>query len=166
MKRRPRSSVVLPSLNLPTRIFGPCRSHRMATVRPTLDAISLTSAARARWSAAVPCEKLRRTTSTPARTMRSRTAGSLEEGPSVATIFVLRNMRNVCPSLAYPAALDHDRVALVPRLEGDRVALARRVHRQCAGHQHHAGKAATDSFRGGEFLQKGRNRQGERRGAV
>ena len=41
---------------------------------------------------AVPCEKLRRTTSTPARIMRSSTSGSLEAGPSVATILVDRNM--------------------------------------------------------------------------
>ena len=76
----------------------------MATVRPTLEAISFTSAARLRWSSPVPCEKLRRTTSTPARIMRSSTAGSLEAGPRVATIFVLRNMKDVLPSLTDPAA--------------------------------------------------------------
>src|SRR4051812_10758812 len=91
-KRWSFSRVILPSLNLPTRIFGPCRSHRMATVRPTLLEISFTSAARFRWSSAVPCEKLRRTTSTPARTMRSRIEGSDDAGPSVATILVERNM--------------------------------------------------------------------------
>jgi hypothetical protein len=74
----------------------------MATVRPTLEAISLTSAARLRWSAAVPCEKFRRTTSTPARIMRSSTTGSLEAGPRVATIFVLRNMKDVLRSLTDP----------------------------------------------------------------
>src|SRR5688572_10638056 len=92
MKRLPFSRETLPSLNLPTRIFGPCRSHMMATVRPTLDEISLTSVARLRWSSAVPCEKFSRTTSTPARTMRSSTAGSDDAGPRVATILVLRSI--------------------------------------------------------------------------
>ena len=31
----PATRVILPSSNLPTRIFGPCRSPRMPTVRPT-----------------------------------------------------------------------------------------------------------------------------------
>src|SRR6185369_15254830 len=86
------SSAIRPFLNLPTRIFGPCRSHMIATVRPTARPTSRTSWARLRWSSAVPCEKFSRTTSTPARTMRSSTAGSLDDGPSVATIFVLRSM--------------------------------------------------------------------------
>src|SRR5689334_11102047 len=88
----PPSSVTRPSLNLPTRIFGPCRSQRIATVRPVLVASSFTRAARFSWSAAVPCEKLSRTTSTPARIILSRIAGSEEAGPSVATIFVLRSI--------------------------------------------------------------------------
>src|SRR5205814_4450740 len=92
MKLCPLSRLILPSLNLPTRIFGPCRSHRIATVRPVLVASSFTSVARFSWSCAVPCEKLSRTTSTPARIILSRTAGSEEAGPSVATIFVLRSI--------------------------------------------------------------------------
>ncbi len=39
---------------------------------------------------AVPCEKLRRTTSTPAAIMRSSTSGALDAGPRVATILVAR----------------------------------------------------------------------------
>src|SRR5207244_5528416 len=93
MKGWPFSRLILPSLNLPTRIFGPCRSHMIATVRPALAESSFTSAARFWWSCAVPCEKLRRTTSIPARIMRSRIAGSLDAGPRVATIFVLRSIR-------------------------------------------------------------------------
>src|SRR6266850_2228187 len=94
------SSTILPSLNLPTRIFGPCRSHMIATVRPVFDAMLFTSAARCSWSAALPCEKLSRTTSTPARIMRSSTTGSLEAGPRVATILVLRGMRVTLTSQA------------------------------------------------------------------
>src|SRR5512140_1157558 len=89
MKGSPAVSITLPSRNLPTRIFGPCRSAMMPTARSTLRQVSRTSCARCMWSSGVPCEKLRRTTSTPARNMRSRTAGSLEAGPSVATILVL-----------------------------------------------------------------------------
>src|SRR5436190_5532732 len=98
IKLCPFSRLILPSLNLPTRIFGPCRSQRIATVRPVLVASSLTSAARFSWSAAVPCEKLSRTTSTPARIILSRMAGSEEAGPSVATIFVLRSIAMKCIS--------------------------------------------------------------------
>src|SRR5687768_16682039 len=145
MKRPPVSRVTLPSLNLPTRIFGPCRSHRMATVRPTLLAISLTIAARLRWSSAVPCEKLSRTTSTPARIMRSSTAGSLEAGPRVATIFVLRNMKDVLWSLTDPASFDDRFAARAARLESNRLAHPGRMHREGAGHRHHAGEPAANA---------------------
>src|SRR6185436_12937358 len=142
----PFSRATLPSLNLPTRIFGPCRSHRIATVRPSLEAISLTSFARFSWSCAVPCEKLSRTTSTPARTMRSSTAGSLDAGPRVATIFVLRSMKDVLTILADSPALDDRLPFFVARLEKDLVAASRRVHRERARHRHHAGEAAAHSL--------------------
>jgi hypothetical protein len=45
------------------------------------------------WSSALPCEKLSRTTSTPALIMRASTSGELDAGPRVATIFVARTMR-------------------------------------------------------------------------
>ena len=44
---RPASSVTLPSANLPTRIFGPCRSAMMPTSRPSLARRSRAPAARA-----------------------------------------------------------------------------------------------------------------------
>ncbi len=65
----------------------------IATVRPSLRAISRTRSARLMWSSALPCEKFSRTTSTPARIIFSRTAGSLDAGPSVATILVLRSIQ-------------------------------------------------------------------------
>src|SRR5262245_46486021 len=120
----------------------------MATVRPVLVAISLTIAARFRWSSAVPCEKLSRTTSTPARIMRSRTAGSLDDGPRVATIFVLRSMKDVGMILSDSPALDDRAAPGIARLEKDLVADSRRVHRERARHQHHAGEAAANAFRG------------------
>src|SRR4249920_2608645 len=109
MKASPGVSMTLPSRNLPTRIFGPCRSTMMPTARSTLRQVSRTSSARRMWSSAVPWEKFRRTTSTPARNIRSSTAASLEAGPSVATILVLLTM----PSCG-AAFEDLDRGQLVP----------------------------------------------------
>ncbi|MDT4842191.1 hypothetical protein FQZ97_760820 [compost metagenome] len=86
----PGSSITLPSANLPTRIFGPCRSAMMPTSRPARCAASRTRVARSMWSCAVPCEKFSRTTLTPARIIASSRAGSLEAGPRVATILVAR----------------------------------------------------------------------------
>src|SRR5262245_15963903 len=159
----PFSSVTLLSLNLPTRIFGPCRSHRIATVRPVLVAMSLTNLARFSWSCAVPCEKLRRTTSTPARTMRSSTAGSLDDGPRVATIFVLRSMKDVLMILADSPALDDRLSSSIAGLEKNLVADARGVHGERARHEHHSGESATNALRA--FRQSGNGkRQG--RGAM
>ena len=62
----------------------------IATSLPTFFATSRTSVARSMWSCAVPCEKLSRTTSTPARIIRSSTSGELDAGPRVATILVAR----------------------------------------------------------------------------
>ena len=91
MNAGPASSTTLPSANLPMRIFGPCRSAMIATSRPSLLRALAHQRARARRGRRrAPCEKLRRTTSTPAASMRCRTAGSLQAGPSVATILVLR----------------------------------------------------------------------------
>src|SRR3970282_2923515 len=82
----------------------------MAAVRPSLRAISLTSAARFRWSSALPCEKVSRTTSTPARTMLCSTAGSEDAGPRVATILVLRSIfQSVSPSYATKGTRRHNR---------------------------------------------------------
>ena len=62
----------------------------MPMCRPTLSAIWRTVATRAAWSFDVPCEKLMRNTSVPARISCSSTAGSSVAGPKVATIFVRR----------------------------------------------------------------------------
>ena len=80
------------------RSFGPGRSWRIATGRPTRPA-----ALRTRWAvsaccSAVPCEKFSRATSMPAATIRSSVLGSREAGPIVATIFVWR-----CTCRAYSA---------------------------------------------------------------
>ena len=62
----------------------------MATSRPARSDAARTRRARSMWSAAVPWLKLSRTTLTPARIMSSSSAGSLDAGPRVATIFVAR----------------------------------------------------------------------------
>src|SRR5579859_4220519 len=143
MKLCPLSRLILPSLNLPTRIFGPCRSHRIATVRPVLVASSFTSDARFSWSCAVPCEKLSRTTSTPARIILSRTAGSEEAGPSVATIFVLRSIGTKCISgrMVDASPADHGFSAWTARLEIRAVA----QHLEPRRHEDHAAEAATNA---------------------
>ena len=67
----------------------------IATSRPSaLRAFAHQRARARRDRTRVPCEKLRRTTSTPAASMRCSTAGSLQAGPSVATILVLRGTVN------------------------------------------------------------------------
>jgi hypothetical protein len=70
--------------------LGPCRSAMMATSRPARWAASRTMVARSIWSCALPWLKFRRTTFTPSRTICSSSCGSLEAGPSVATILVAR----------------------------------------------------------------------------
>ncbi len=93
----PGSSCTLPSANLPTRIFGPCRSAMMATSRPARCAASRTSVARSMWSCAVPWLKFSRTTLTPARIICSSSSGSLDAGPRVATILVARRCHGRSP---------------------------------------------------------------------
>ena len=88
MKVAPACNMTLPSVNLPTLIFGPCKSAMMATTQPARLAASRTSWARSTWSCALPWLKLSRTTLTPALIMASNIAGSLEAGPKVATILV------------------------------------------------------------------------------
>jgi hypothetical protein len=70
------------------RIFGPCRSARTATKRPSLVAAARMRSMRAPCSWWLPWEKFSRNTSTPAAT--SCSILSSLAGPSVATILVLR----------------------------------------------------------------------------
>ena len=75
---------------LPVRSFGPARSPRMATVRPSSPASARMRATRATCSWLVPCEKLIRATSIPASIIAFRMAGSSLAGPIVHTILVRR----------------------------------------------------------------------------
>src|SRR5579884_51296 len=79
------------SSSSPMRSFGPCRSAISATGWPTSAAISRTSQARCECSSWVPCERLKRTASTPAPTSARSRSGESVDGPSVATIFVRRS---------------------------------------------------------------------------
>jgi len=77
-----------PRLNTPRRIFGPCRSWRMASGRSSSPRTFFTAAITARRSSSVPCEKLIRETSTP-RSARARIISSeFVAGPSVTTTLV------------------------------------------------------------------------------
>ena len=86
----PGLSSAMPSVSLPIRSFGPGRSWRIATERPARLAASRTRWAVSACSSALPWEKLSRATSIPASTIWTRTSGSREAGPMVATIFVRR----------------------------------------------------------------------------
>src|SRR5213594_3685092 len=79
-----------PSPNVPSRIFGPCRSCRMATGRPQRASASRMRRMTSACSACVPCEKLSRATSMPAAARRSSCSTVQDAGPIVQTIFVRR----------------------------------------------------------------------------
>ena len=88
--RCPRRSVTGPSANVSSRIFGPCRSARIATPCPLESEASRTSLYAAAWSSWVPWLMFSRATSIPAYTS-SRIRRSEElAGPRVHTIFALR----------------------------------------------------------------------------
>lgn len=72
--------------------LGPLKVGEYADTRPHCSAIRRTRATVSVCAAALPCEKFIRTTSTPARIMRSSTSGEDDAGPSVATILVARGM--------------------------------------------------------------------------
>ena len=84
------SNTGLRSTSLAVRIFGPCRSPSMhkgfSSSWLTLRIIAISAS----FSSCVPCEKFRRTTSTPARTSSRKTVSVLDAGPRVATIFARR----------------------------------------------------------------------------
>src|SRR5437899_2534362 len=80
------------SCNSPMRSFGPCRSAMSAIGRPTSAAISRTSQARWECPSCVPCERLKRTASTPASISARRRSRDSDAGPSVATILVRRSI--------------------------------------------------------------------------
>src|SRR4029079_10669955 len=96
---RPRTSRSSADSSGPVRIFGPCRSPRIATGRPTASAAAFTSAAAWRCVSWSPCEKLSLATSMPAWTMARRTAGAALEGPMVQTIRVRRIMGSTLVTL-------------------------------------------------------------------
>src|SRR5579875_2219319 len=80
----------MPPPSEPMRSFGPGRSWRIATCRPTAAAAARTRRAFSACSSRSPWEKFSRATSIPARTIRSSVWGSREAGPMVATILVRR----------------------------------------------------------------------------
>ena len=86
---------ILPSLNVDTRILGPCKSPKIATVLPNFLAISRTFSARPMWSSGVPCEKFMRTTLAPAAMIFSKLLPRSVDGPIVHTIFVLLSLLDI-----------------------------------------------------------------------
>src|SRR5215468_6456477 len=92
------------------RIFGPARSSSTPTQRSARSAASRTCASRRLRSATVPCEALRRTTSSPARIICVSTSRSSVAGPSVATILARLSSVPLVPSFGLSltgALLEH-----------------------------------------------------------
>src|SRR5437660_3985904 len=81
-----------PSRKPSMRILGPPRSRRTPTHLAARCAASRTRVRRGLRSSTVPCEALRRTTSSPARIISVSTPRSSVAGPTVATIFVRRSI--------------------------------------------------------------------------
>ncbi len=98
-----------PSGNVPARTFGPGRSASTATGRPTRSLDARTCRNRSRCSSSVPWLRLRRTTSTPARSSASSTSGASLAGPSVADD--LRSTAHGCYLVTRGAAPDPTRAA-------------------------------------------------------
>src|SRR5918992_2384319 len=105
--------------------------------------------------------------------MRSRTAGSLDEGPRVATIFVLRSMRtshwkfNTRAFGEFHASpLDDCFTAFVARLEREPRSLRRSMDYEKRRHQHHSREAAAHATNRGGFNAQRRNPEREGRRAV
>ena len=78
------------SARSPIRSFGPWRSAISASGRPTSRSASRTRRAHSPCSSCVPCEKLSRAASIPARRAPPSASGVEDAGPIVATIFVRR----------------------------------------------------------------------------
>src|SRR6516165_8029726 len=106
VKGAPSLSCTDPSRKHSMRIFGPARSSSTPTQRSARCAASRTCARRRRRSSTVPCEALRRTTSSPARIIWVSTCGSSVAGPSVATILARRRSAPR-PSSITSALLQH-----------------------------------------------------------
>ena len=79
-----------PPANLPSRIFGPCRSARMPTALPVASAASRTNAYTFSWSEWLPWLKFSRARSMPASTRPRIRSGVAVAGPMVQTIFARR----------------------------------------------------------------------------
>src|SRR6478752_2679280 len=89
----PTARSCLPSLNRPSRIFGPCRSTRTATERPDACAATRTLSYTFLWTSVSPWLRLSRATSIPASTRAWICSADSVAGPMVQTIFALRMKR-------------------------------------------------------------------------
>src|SRR5215472_7290378 len=105
----PSASTTRPSRKQSMRILGPPRSSSTPTQRSARWAAWRAAASRRRRSSTVPCEALRRTTSSPARIMSVSTSRSSVAGPSVATILVRLSMAASRPSGRRPLLEHGDR---------------------------------------------------------
>jgi len=84
----PGESIMPPALTVPSRIFGPCKSPRMASDLPSSRATSRIICTVWVWVAWSPWEKLTRATVMPAASIRRMVSLWADPGPMVATILV------------------------------------------------------------------------------
>ena len=79
------------SFSMPSRILGPCKSCRIATLRPFFSAAFLIQPIWVSRSSFEPCEQFNRQPFTPDIIISSIISGELVAGPTVARILVLLN---------------------------------------------------------------------------
>src|SRR5579859_132501 len=107
VKACPSASCTRPSRKHSMRILGPPRSSSTPTQRSARCAAWRAWPRRRRRSSTVPCEALRRTTSSPARIISVRTSRSSVAGPKVATILVRLSMSVRASLQVRGAPLEH-----------------------------------------------------------
>ena len=100
----PVSSSTTSSRIEPIRSFGPGRSPRIATSRPTSSAAPRIASIVSAWRSGSAWEKLSRSTSAPAAISSASLRGSQVAGPTVATILVRRLAEIITHILALSGA--------------------------------------------------------------
>ena len=112
----PVSSSAKSSRSSPIRSFGPGRSPRIATSRPTVCEAARIAAIVSACFSGPAWEKLRRKTSVPASIICSSTPGDQLAGPTVATILVRRGMWAAALAIGFEC-ISQVRVVLVAHVQ-------------------------------------------------
>jgi hypothetical protein len=105
-----------PSFKPRVRIFGPERSTRIASGRPTFFAASRARAMSCAFSSCVPCDMFMRTPLAPAEINFSMVSGSRELGPRVISIFAFLKIQPVCCYVSLSRSLQSSCNGLIDNL--------------------------------------------------